>query len=70
MCVVCVCVCVRVRVVTEFTHGAMDRRIDPSWWPHCAISRSSQCFYDWFNKGRGMCYPVCVVMHIYKKMCC
>ena len=22
---------------------AMDRRIDPSWWTHCAISNSSQC---------------------------
>ena len=20
--------------------------------------------HDWFNKGHGMCYPVCVVMHI------
>ena len=24
-------------------HGAMCRRIDPSWWTHWAISRSSQC---------------------------
>ena len=21
-------------------------------------------FYDWYNKGRGMCYPVCVMVHI------
>ena len=21
-------------------------------------------FYDWYNKGRGMCYPICGVMHI------
>ena len=20
--------------------------------------------HDWFNKGRGMCYPVCGMMHI------
>ena len=30
-------------VVTAFAHGAMDRRIDPSWWTHWAICRSSQC---------------------------
>ena len=30
-------------VVRAFAHGAMDRRIDPSWWTHWAISRSSQC---------------------------
>ena len=24
-------------------HGAMGRRIDPSWWTHSDISRSSQC---------------------------
>ena len=23
---------------------------------------------DWFNKGRGMCYPVCEVMHIKEPM--
>ena len=20
--------------------------------------------HDWFNKSRGMCYPVCVMVHI------
>ena len=29
--------------VRAFDHGAMSRRIDPSWWTHLAISRSSQC---------------------------
>ena len=29
-------------VVRAFAHGAMGRRIDPSWWTHLAISRSSQ----------------------------
>ena len=24
-------------------HVGMSRRIDPLWWTHCAISRSSQC---------------------------
>ena len=30
-------------VVRVFAHGAMGRRIDPSWWTHSALSRSSQC---------------------------
>ena len=30
-------------VVRAFAHGAMGRHIDPSWWIHWAISRSSQC---------------------------
>ena len=21
-------------------------------------------FHDWYNKGRGMCYPVCGMVHI------
>ena len=25
---------------------------------------NSDCFPDWFNKDRGMCYPVCGMMHI------
>ena len=28
-------------VVRAFAHGAMGHRIDPSWWTHWAISRSS-----------------------------
>ena len=30
-------------MVIAFHHGSMDRRIDPSWWTHLAISRSSPC---------------------------
>ena len=30
-------------VVRVFAHGAMGRRIDPSWKTHLAISRTSQC---------------------------
>ena len=30
-------------MVIGYAHGAMDRQIDPSWWTHWAISRSSQC---------------------------
>ena len=30
-------------MVIAFAYGAMDLRIDPSWWTRRAISRSSQC---------------------------
>ena len=30
-------------MVRVFAHGVMGHRIDPSWWTHLAISRSSQC---------------------------
>ena len=31
----------------------------------CNISISqTHSFHDWCNKGRGMCYPVCGMMHI------
>ena len=48
-------------VVRAFAHGVMGRRIDPSWWNHWAISRSSQCptTETKCNKAYGMCYPVC-----------
>ena len=39
-------------MVRAFAHGAMGCRIDPSW------------VHDWCNKGRGMCYPVCGMVHI------
>ena len=29
-------------MVRAFAHGAMGRRINPSWWTHRAISRFSQ----------------------------
>ena len=29
-------------LVRAFVHGAMGRRIDPSWWTHWVISRSSK----------------------------
>ena len=50
-------------MVRAFTHCAMGRRIDPSWWTHCAISRSSQCSTSGVT-GRGMCHPACGMMHI------
>ena len=41
-------------MVRAFAHGAMGRQIDPSW----------DGPIDWFNKCRGMCYPVCGMVHI------
>ena len=41
-------------VVGSILHG-----VDPlSYFPFQAV------FHDWFNKGRGMYYPVCGMMHI------
>ena len=45
------------------SHGAMGRRIDPSWWTHWAISRSSQCPATRVTKA-VVCVIVCGVMHI------
>ena len=45
-------------VVRAFAYGAMGRRIDSSW------GGPIELFHDWCNKGRGMCYPVCGMVHI------
>ena len=47
-----------------FAHGAMGRRIDPLWWTHFSYLSFQPVSHDWCNKGRGMCYPVCGVIHI------
>ena len=46
-------------MVRAFAHGAMGRRVDPSW------GGPIQLFLvpAWCNKGRGVCYPVCGMMH-------
>ena len=44
-------------VVRAFAHGAMGRGIEPPWWIQPVL-------HDWFNKGHGMCYPVCGMVHI------
>ena len=46
-----------------FAHGAMGRRIDPSWGGPIElflvlVSAPHK------NKGHGMCYPVCGMVHI------
>ena len=50
-------------MVKTFAYGAMGRPIDPSW---LALSYFSfqPVLHDWCNKGRGMCYPVCRMVHI------
>ena len=45
-------------MVRAFAHGAMGRRIDPSW------GGPIELFLDWCNKGYGMYYPVCGMTHI------
>ena len=51
-------------VVKAFTHGAMGRRIDPSWDGPIEHFSFQPVLHDWCNKGRGMYYPVCGMMHI------
>ena len=43
-------------VVRAFAHGAMGRRIDPSWW---TISRPSQCYSTGVTKA-----VVCVILSV------
>ena len=52
-------------VVRAFAHGAMGRRIDPSWGgPIELFLVPASAPHDWCNKGCGMCYPVCGMVHI------
>ena len=50
-----------------FAHGAMGHQVDPSWGGcielYLVVSKVG-CIHDWCNKGRGMCYPVCGMVHI------
>ena len=47
-------------VVRAFAHGAMGRRIDPP----LSYFSFQLVLHDWCNKGRGMYYPVCGMVHI------
>ena len=51
-------------VVRAFTHGAMGRGVDPSWGGPLGLFSFQPVLLDWFNKGRGMYYPLCGMMHI------
>ena len=44
--------------IRVLAHGAMGRRIDPSWSGHIELFIVNFVLHDWYNKGRGMCYPV------------
>ena len=45
-------------MVRAFTNGAMDHRIDPSWWTHWATSHSSQCSTTGVTKAM-----VCAILY-------
>ena len=50
-------------MVRALVHGAMGRRIDPSWWTHIAISPSSQRFTTGVTKA-VVCDILSGVVHI------
>ena len=51
-------------VVRAFAHSAMGRRIDPSLGGLIELFLVQPVLHDWGNKGCGMCYPVCGMVHI------
>ena len=42
----------------------MSRRIDPSCGEPIELFLVPVSVHNWCNKGRGMCYPVCGMVHI------
>ena len=46
-------------MVRVFAHGAMGHQIDPSWWTHRGIYRSSQCSTTGVTK-----VMVCVILSV------
>ena len=50
-------------MVISSAHGVMGRHIDPSWWTIILFSLQP-VLHNGCNKGRGMCYPVCGMVHI------
>ena len=51
-------------VVRAFAHSEMGRRIDRSWGGPIELFLVPASAPRQVNKGCGMCYPVCVMMHI------
>ena len=47
-------------MVRAFSHGVVGRRIN-SFLSYFSFQ---PVLHDWCNKGRGMCCPVCGVVHI------
>ena len=43
--------------VRLFAHGAMGRRIDPSWMDPLSYFSFQPVLHDWCNIGHGMYYP-------------
>ena len=50
-------------VVRAFAHGAMGPRTIPHGGP-IQLFLVPAMLHDWCNKDRGMCYPVCGMVHI------
>ena len=48
-------------MVRAFAHSAMGRQIDPSWGGRIELFLVQPMLHD---KGCGMCYPVCGMVHI------
>ena len=53
---------VNVSMVRVFAHGAIGHQINPSWWTHSAISRSSH----WSMTGVPK-VMVCVILYVHIK---
>ena len=51
-------------MVRAFAHGAMGRRIDPSYVSPLTYFSFQPVLHNWCNKGCGMCYPVCGMVQI------
>ena len=51
------------REIVQWVHPMKDRSIDPSHHERTLLPRS-YIYLRLDNKGRGMCYPVCGMMHI------
>ena len=47
-------------MVKVLAHGVMGRQINPSW----SYFSFQPVLHDWCNKGHGMYYSVCGMMHI------
>ena len=46
------------------TRGSIGRQIDPSWWTQLSSFSFQPVLHDWYSKGRGICYPVCRMVHM------
>ena len=51
-------------MVRLFARGAISYRIDPSLDGPIELFLVPPVLHNWCNKGRGMCYPVCGMVHI------